>query len=149
MEGLILLFKFMTRLPIPMDPKFDSIKMGKSMRFFPVVGIVIEFDSIKMGKSMRFFPVVGIVIGIIMYVFYLLFGSFIRSAYILAGVMVLLEIAITGAMHLDGLSDTFDGIFSYRSKQKMLEIMKDSRIGANGAIATKNARDNERFKNRC
>lgn len=114
MEGLILLFKFMTRLPIPMDPKFDSIKMGKSMRFFPVVGIVI---------------------GIIMYVFYLLFGSFIRSAYILAGVMVLLEIAITGAMHLDGLSDTFDGIFSYRSKQKMLEIMKDSRIGANGAIA--------------
>ena len=64
MEGLILLFKFMTRLPIPMDPKFDSIKMGKSMRFFPVVGIVI---------------------GIIMYVFYLLFGSFIRSAYILEG----------------------------------------------------------------
>lgn len=114
MEGLILLFKFMTRLPIPMDPKFDSIKMGKSMRFFPVVGIVI---------------------GIIMYAFYLLFGSFIRSAYILAGVMVLLEIALTGAMHLDGLSDTFDGIFSYRSKQKMLEIMKDSRIGANGAIA--------------
>lgn len=114
MEGLILLFKFMTRLPIPMDPKFDSIKMGKSMRFFPVIGIVL---------------------GIIMYLFYLLFGSFIRSAYILAGVMVLIEIALTGAMHLDGLSDTFDGIFSYRSKQKMLEIMKDSRIGANGAIA--------------
>lgn len=114
MEGLILLFKFMTRLPIPMDPKFDSIKMGKSMRLFPVVGIVI---------------------GIIMYIFYMLFGRFIHSPYILAGVLVLIEIALTGAMHLDGLSDTFDGIFSYRSKQKMLEIMKDSRIGANGAIA--------------
>ena len=41
MEGLILLFKFMTRLPIPINPKFDSKKMGKSMRLFPVVGIVI------------------------------------------------------------------------------------------------------------
>ena len=35
---------------------------------------------------------------------------------------------------MDGLADTFDGIFSYRSKQKMLEIMKDSRLGTNGAL---------------
>ncbi|WP_300329575.1 adenosylcobinamide-GDP ribazoletransferase [Fusobacterium sp.] len=114
MNGLVLLFKFMTRLPIPMEPKFDSEEMGKSMKFFPVIGMVI---------------------GIILYLFYILLGRFIHSPYILAGTLVLIEIAITGAMHLDGLSDTFDGIFSYRSKQKMLEIMKDSRIGANGAIA--------------
>ena len=41
MKGLILLFKFMTRLPIPANPEFDSKELGKSMRFFPVVGIVI------------------------------------------------------------------------------------------------------------
>ncbi|MCI6153303.1 adenosylcobinamide-GDP ribazoletransferase [Fusobacterium perfoetens] len=114
MRGLILLFKFMTRLPIPIEPKFDSEELGKSMKFFPVVGIVT---------------------GILMYIFYLVGVQFIRSPFVLATVLVLIEIGITGAMHLDGLSDTFDGIFSYRSKQKMLEIMKDSRIGANGAIA--------------
>ena len=57
------------------------------------------------------------------------------SSYLLAAVVVLAEVILTGALHLDGLADTFDGIFSYRSKQKMLEIMKDSRLGTNGGIA--------------
>ncbi len=114
MKGLILLFKFMTRLPIPANPKFDSVELGKSMKFFPIVGMNL---------------------GIIMFIAYYLGEKIIPSPYLLAGILVLLEIALTGALHLDGLSDTFDGIFSYRSKQKMLDIMKDSRIGANGAIA--------------
>ena len=42
---------------------------------------------------------------------------------------------MTGAFHLDGLSDTADGIYSARTKERMLEIMKDSRIGTNGGIA--------------
>ena len=37
--------------------------------------------------------------------------------------------------HLDGLSDTADGIYSARTRERMLEIMKDSRIGTNGAVA--------------
>ena len=50
-------------------------------------------------------------------------------------VVILTDLITTGALHLDGLADTFDGIFSYRSKHKMLEIMKDSRLGSNGALA--------------
>ena len=50
-------------------------------------------------------------------------------------VLILTDLITTGALHLDGLADTFDGIFSYRSKHKMLEIMKDSRLGSNGALA--------------
>ena len=114
MKGLILLFKFMTRLPIPINPEFDSKELGKSMKFFPVVGMVI---------------------GIILYVIYVIGAKFILSSYLLATVVVLSEVVLTGGLHLDGLADTFDGIFSYRSKQKMLEIMKDSRLGTNGGIA--------------
>lgn len=114
MKGLILLFKFMTRLPIPVNPEFDSKELGKSMKFFPVVGIVIGF---------------------ILYTVYLIGAKFILSSYLLAAVVVLTEVILTGGLHLDGLADTFDGIFSYRSKQKMLEIMKDSRLGTNGGIA--------------
>ena len=40
---------------------------------------------------------------------------------------------ITGFLHIDGLADTFDALFSSRTKEKMLEIMKDSRIGSMGA----------------
>ena len=114
MKGLILLFKFMTRLPIPVNPDFNSKELGKSMKFFPVVGMVI---------------------GIILYVIYVIGAKFILSSYLLATVVVLSEVVLTGGLHLDGLADTFDGIFSYRSKQKMLEIMKDSRLGTNGGIA--------------
>ncbi len=113
MKGLILLFKFMTRLPIPANPEFDSKELGKSMRFFPVVGIVI---------------------GLILYLTYFIGAKFILSSYLLAAIVVTVEVILTGGLHLDGLADTFDGIFSYRSKQKMLEIMKDSRLGTNGGI---------------
>lgn len=114
MKGLILLFKFMTRLPIPANPEFDSKELGKSIKFFPIVGIAI---------------------GIILYAVYLIGSKFILSSYVLATLVVLTEVILTGGLHLDGLADTFDGIFSYRSKQKMLEIMKDSRLGTNGGIA--------------
>ena len=45
------------------------------------------------------------------------------------------EILVTGLIHIDGLADTADGLFSYADKERMLEIMKDSRIGTNGTVA--------------
>lgn len=113
MKGLIELFRFMTRLPI---------------------GNTISFNEEELGKSMKFFPLVGIVIGLIMYTFHTLLSIYISSPILLSALIVLVYIVLTGGLHLDGLSDTFDGIFSYRSKQRMLEIMKDSRVGVNGVI---------------
>ena len=49
---------------------------------------------------------------------------------------MLAELCITGGFHLDGLSDTADAIYSARTKERMLEIMKDSRVGSNGVIAS-------------
>jgi len=114
MKGFILLLKFMTRFPIPIEPEYDSKKLGSSMKFFPFIGIII---------------------GALLYIIYYFGRIIIPSPYILAAILVLAEVIITGGLHLDGLADTFDGIFSYRSKQKMLEIMKDSRLGTNGALS--------------
>ena len=41
MKGILLLFRFMTRLPIGFEPKFDSDELGKSMKFFPIIGMII------------------------------------------------------------------------------------------------------------
>jgi len=114
MKGLLLLFQFMTRLPMP---------------------VKVEYDADEVGKSMKFFPVVGIIIGGILWGAYLVLSRYIDNPYAIASLIVLLEIILTGGLHLDGLADTFDGIFSYRSKHRMLEIMKDSRLGSNGALA--------------
>ena len=113
MKGLALLFKFMTRLPVPGGNSFDSKALGKGMKWFPIVGLVI---------------------GIINLVVALILQMFIPSPILTGIILVTLDVIITGGLHLDGLADTFDGIFSYRSKQKMLEIMKDSRVGTNGVL---------------
>ncbi|MGL4732729.1 MAG: adenosylcobinamide-GDP ribazoletransferase, partial [Fusobacteriaceae bacterium] len=111
MNGIISLFKFTTRLPLG----------GKD-----------DIDWEKLGKSMKFFPLVGIILGLIMYSSVKILSISINSPLLIAALVVMIYVVLTGGIHLDGLSDTFDGIFSYRSKQRMLEIMKDSRVGANG-----------------
>lgn len=119
MKGFLLLLSFMTRIPMPK----------------------IDYDEEKLGKSMKYFPLVGVVIGFILLFFSILFSYILKnlsfSAFlpIIILVVILTDLISTGALHLDGLADTFDGIFSYRSKHKMLEIMKDSRLGSNGALA--------------
>lgn len=113
MKGLIALFKFTTRLPL-----------GKGT----------GFTEEGVGESMKFFPLVGIVIGLILFVVHKVLTIFMSSNLVIASIISVVYIILTGGLHLDGLSDTFDGIFSYRSKHRMLEIMKDSRVGVNGVI---------------
>ena len=119
MKGFLLLLSFMTRIPMP-KTEYDEEKLGKSMKYFPIVGIIISF-------ILLFFCI------IFNFIFKNLNYSTALPLMIL--VVILTDLITTGALHLDGLADTFDGIFSYRSKHKMLEIMKDSRLGSNGALA--------------
>ena len=119
MKGFLLLLSFMTRIPMP-KTEYDEEKLGKSMKYFPVVGIIVSF-------ILLFFCI------IFNFIFKNLNYSTALPLMIL--VVILTDLITTGALHLDGLADTFDGIFSYRSKHKMLEIMKDSRLGSNGALA--------------
>ena len=119
MKGFLLLLSFMTRIPIPKT----------------------DYDEEKLGKYMKYFPVVGIIVGFILLFFCIIFNFILKNiSYsailpLMIIVVILTDLITTGALHLDGLADTFDGIFSYRSKHKMLEIMKDSRLGSNGALA--------------
>ena len=55
--------------------------------------------------------------------------------FISAIVITLIEVLTTGGLHIDGLGDTFDAIYSNRDKERILEIMKDSRLGTNSLLA--------------
>ena len=82
----------------------------------------------------RFFPVVGLIIGALLVLFDL--GvSHLWASPVAALLDLLFLVAVTGAFHLDGLGDTADGIFSHRSRERALEIMKDSRTGMMGLVA--------------
>jgi adenosylcobinamide-GDP ribazoletransferase len=105
--------QFLTRIPVPLKIKFDEKKFAKSMVLSPVIGLLI-----------------GIILGGVYYI-----AQMTGKQLFAAVAVIIAEIIITGGLHLDGLADTFDGIFSNRPKNEILKIMKDSRIGTNGTIA--------------
>ncbi|MGB5985838.1 MAG: adenosylcobinamide-GDP ribazoletransferase [Desulfobacterales bacterium] len=80
-----------------------------------------------------YFPIVGLLIGA-MVVIADWIGSYFLQSHILAVVDVAFLAILSGALHLDGLADSADGIFSHRGKERALEIMKDSRVGVMGVV---------------
>lgn len=112
-KSLILVMTFGTIVPMPAVLGIDDAALRRSMAFFPVVGWVLGlFLWGAMRITTDFMP----------------HGS---AALVVLAAYVLL----TGALHLDGLADTFDALGSYKSAPDALAVMKDSRIGTMGAVA--------------
>lgn len=94
-------------------------------------GEVEYFDASVM---VAWFPVVGLILGFITACFdFLALNVWPPSTVAVLDVVLLA--ALSGALHLDGLSDAADGLFSHRPRERALEIMKDSRIGVMGLVA--------------
>lgn len=96
----------------------------------PVFNYSIDIAS----DAICYFPLVGLFLSIISSVI------FIASTYVLPyGVSIILMLLcmtiLTGAMHEDGLADSVDAFFGGMTKEKILEIMKDSRIGTYGTLS--------------
>jgi len=95
----------------------------------------IAMDEKEVSGSLLYFPLVGFMLGII-----ISFSFFVLNLFlpILISVLLvlILEVSLTGAAHLDGLADMFDGTFSgKRDKDKILEIMKKSDVGVFGILS--------------
>jgi adenosylcobinamide-GDP ribazoletransferase len=112
-KRFILMMQFMTSIPINIAVKAEKEDFGKALTAASFVGSVI-----------------GVFLAAGYYVFSLLFPPNIAAVFTLA-----IYILLTGGIHIDGLGDTADGLFSNRQKEKILEIMKDSRVGTNAVLA--------------
>lgn len=86
------------------------------------------------GRSVIWFPCIGTIIGIFLALVYTL-ASYVFAPLYTAIIVVAAWVYITGGLHVDGYMDTADGILSGRSRERMLEILKDSRVGASGVMA--------------
>jgi adenosylcobinamide-GDP ribazoletransferase len=105
--------QFLTILPLPRGLASDERVLGSSLPFFPVVGLGIGAAVALIDWGLGFLFPVGV-------------------TSVLA---VILLIAASGGLHLDGLADTADGFFSSRPRERILEIMRDSRTGPMGVAA--------------
>jgi len=110
MKHFLSAVQFITILPWGSAEKFDPQRM---VPYFPIVGIAL-------GALLALFDTVAVS----------LWGRPVASL-----LDVIFLIALTGAFHIDGLGDAADGLLGQRPKEKILEIMKDSRLGTMGLVA--------------
>jgi adenosylcobinamide-GDP ribazoletransferase len=116
MQRQIVLFlvatQYLTRLPTPAWVGFQADWLSQSARYFPLVGVLV--GAINVGV-------------------WWLFAHWLPAA-VTVGLMLGVSLLVTGAFHEDGFADTCDGFGGGTTPDSVLAIMKDSRIGAYGAI---------------
>lgn len=93
----------------------------------------IEWNEENKRYALCFFPWIGAVIGLIIYCWSFISG-YLGFTYVFAAVSCAVPVLITGGIHLDGFCDVTDAKASFAPKERALEIMSDSHIGAFAAI---------------
>ncbi len=102
------------------------------LTIFPTArGFDMEID--RLGRSMGQFTAVGLAIGLGLVVIDWALAALIPRA-VLDCLLILILIAVTGALHLDGIADLIDGLAGGKDREGVLAIMKDSRVGAIGVV---------------
>lgn len=104
-----------------------AVSMLTAIPFFKVH----DFYKGINGHAVMFYPLVGFALGGILLLTYSLLNPYIPAMHL--GIIIFaLWVLLTGALHLDGFSDTVDGL--YVSKERALEVMKDPNTGGMGMI---------------
>ncbi|MFA4880534.1 MAG: adenosylcobinamide-GDP ribazoletransferase [Candidatus Doudnabacteria bacterium] len=122
---------------------FQKSKISNGVKSFLValkfltilpVGKDWEIQDKELAKSVSYFPLVGALIGLLLVAVDFIFGPLFPDAIVNLFILIIL-IIVTGALHLDGFMDSIDGLFSGQNKNRILEIMRDSKIGSFGILA--------------
>ena len=94
----------------------------------------VDWNDENMKYTICFFPLIGAVIGGISWLFAALAAALRIGVILRSAVLVLIPLAVTGGIHLDGLLDAADALSSWKPRQERLAIMKDSHCGAFAVI---------------
>ena len=113
MRSLLTAVQYFTRIRVPASVGHAQQQLTGAVRYFTAVGLLVGASGAA--------------------VFWL--ASLVLPAPLPAILSTVVTILMTGAMHEDGLADTCDGLGGGATRERALEIMKDPRIGAFGAIA--------------
>lgn len=109
----ILALQFLTAVPLPVSVPAGARHLGRSTIFFPLVGALLGLALAALDATLRLALPVAVS----------------------TAVLLIVGTLLTGGLHLDGLMDTCDGLFGGRTRERRLEIMRDSRVGSYGVLA--------------
>lgn len=111
-DEITVAFQFLTRIPMP-SIAFEADSLSRATRFFPLVGLVIGSGAMVLRKLLELH----------------------LNRSLVALVVLIYLVLITGCLHEDALADTADGFGGGQTKEQILAIFRDSRIGSYGATA--------------
>lgn len=113
MSSFLAAIRFLTIVPVPGTRGTAESDLARSLPWFPVVGLVLGVPS------------AGLAWGL----------TLVAPPMVAAAAILIVLMAWSGCLHLDGLSDTADGFLSSRSRDQILDIMHDSHAGAMGVVS--------------
>ena len=108
MKSLVIAFAMYSKLPMPR----------------------VEWDEKSLSRALWWFPAVGLAAGGLLWLWLRLSQLLGLSTVLCAAGALLLPVAVSGGIHLDGFCDTCDALSSHQSRERKLEILKDSHTGA-------------------
>jgi adenosylcobinamide-GDP ribazoletransferase len=111
-QEMVIAFQFLTRIPMP-SVRFETDSLSRAIKFFPLVGLVIGSGAVLLQRLALHH----------------------LSRPLVALIVLIYFVLITGCFHEDGLADSADGFGGGWNRDQILIIMKDSRIGSYGATA--------------
>ena len=113
LKGLVIAFASYTRIPMPQ----------------------VDWSEENRRWSMCFFPLIGVVVGGLIWLWLALCDGLHIGPFLRGAIGTALPLLVTGGIHMDGFMDVTDAMSSWQTKEKRLEILKDSHVGAFAVIA--------------
>src|SRR6266516_337372 len=116
------------------------MEFAAAVRFLsllPVPGSTQLFNKDEVAPRLvvgcEYFPLVGLLLALLLWLLVLILAPLVPQL-VLAALLVVMLVVLTGGIHLDGLMDSCDGLFGDSSRERKLEIMRDSRVGSFGVL---------------
>lgn len=113
LKGLVIAFASYTRIPMPQ----------------------VDWSEENRRWSMCFFPLIGVAVGGLIWLWLALCDGLHIGPFLRGAIGTVLPLLVTGGIHMDGFMDVTDAMSSWQTKEKRLEILKDSHVGAFAVIA--------------
>lgn len=112
-ENIILAIGFLTKLPVSGKLNYSSSKLADGLSFAPIIGFILG--------------------GLLVTVYYM--SGLVFPDQIVSGLILVFYVYITGGLHIDGLGDLGDGLYSGKKGDDFYNVMKDSRLGTGGFLS--------------
>ena len=110
--GFFAALRFLTVIPLPSRRQARPEEVGRSLGYFPLVGLLLGLLIMGLDRGLEL----------------------VLPTSVVSGLLVVVLVLATGAIHLDGFIDTCDGLVAGRTPQQRWEVMRDSRVGAFGVV---------------